>query len=216
MSSSSATSTTTTTKNEELTSQLITWEQSIEPLNKCLSEFISVKPLCTLVSEYAIVLPSNKEKSYYDMRKYRQNSNKMKIRFDYAVRDDDIIPLLNDDNIQEIEITQDANMGGAYYRAYIRIRRSDKTTCHSLGKAVEIFPSRCYEVVPLGGPSDDWPLPFPPDKKLQLVKLPKKAVYQLSNGIIFDLFYERYQCKFVRRFYTMSKQGTTNESKSKK
>jgi hypothetical protein len=194
----------------------ISEDESNAPIKELLLAVLGVDPLCAAIVGFVGRPAKPVGPSFYDMGHPRRLESipiaeRLSVRQFSKSKYGSISDLLARDLVEKIELTQDANMGGAYYRAYFRFREPDHMQARAADSRVTPSSACIYELVPYGGPPDNdnapapgggainprWKLPF---SGPSLAKLPICAVYRLSSGALFDLStHGAYQRLYTRR-----------------
>lgn len=177
-----------------LTSVTITNSELHTIYIELLLPLVPVKPLCEIMIEY-LKCVIQKGLSYYDMHKYHRQFDLTRID-QFWGDTNDLRQILKLDLVSEIEITQDGNQGGAFYRCFFRVKQCCWFRKHSEKKL--LMPTTAYQIVPMGSPDEPWPLPEMGGPTI-LEMCRNKSIYRLSNGVLFDCVPDYYQVTFIRR-----------------
>jgi hypothetical protein len=152
-------------------------------------------PLLNIIAEYwTPTIPKWEGTSYYSLSKgygrSKKPPNNIKIRF--GMDKNDLNLMLEQDHIDTIEMTQDANQGGEYYRAHVR--SNSRATEKIRGE--QINPSIVFEIVPYGCPQRDWQLPLGGPN---IRETNRGTLWKLSNGAVFYIIGNgEFQFRIVR------------------
>jgi hypothetical protein len=158
-----------------------------------LIDFVPVQPLCEIIIDY-LKFVNKKGPSYCDVFKYLDKRiTPIKNFWGDA---NDLRQMLELDWVSEIELTQDGNQGGNYYRCFFKVKRF--VCFRKNGKKKLLMPTTAYQIVPMGSPDEPWPLPEMGGPNI-LEMSRNKTIYRLSNGVLFDCVPDYYQVTFIRR-----------------
>jgi hypothetical protein len=155
--------------------------------------------LVNLITDFCLpLLPTWKGMAYRDLQfLYRrptrlENPNHVEIDRQ-TMEEKDVLPLLENDQISEIEMTHEGNQGGSYYRVHVRPKK--RATFELRGELLDYL--RVYEIVPYGGPDEAWRLPFGGPT---IYDTKRNVLWRLSNGALFYVVdeFDVYQFRFIR------------------